>query len=118
VAWAGGAPGILDLDVRRWSTGNAFGAPATTTGHGTFGRFRYVAYLDVFMLVNNPDEDVHFYKLSSTCRAAEPPPSVGCVADISGAGAWALLALMVIRRFSGGAGARGPRRRAAPPETG
>jgi hypothetical protein len=35
--------------------------------NGTFGRFRYVAYLNAFILVNEPGQNVYFYKLTPGC---------------------------------------------------
>jgi hypothetical protein len=67
VAWAGGAPAIMDPATWHWRRGNARGAPPQAVGNGTYGRFRYIAYLNVFILVNKPEEDVHFYKLSAGC---------------------------------------------------
>ena len=67
VAWAGGAPAIMDPATWHWRRGSARGAPPQAVGNGTYGRFRYVPYLNVFILVNKPDEDVHFYKLSAGC---------------------------------------------------
>lgn len=67
VAWAGGAPAIMDPADWHWRRGSARGAPPQAVGNGTYGRFRYVPYLNVFILVNRPDEDVHFYKLSAGC---------------------------------------------------
>jgi hypothetical protein len=67
VAWSGGAPSIFDLGSRTWTTGSAVGAPASQVTDGTYGRFRYIAYLNVFILVNDPAEDVHFYKLTPGC---------------------------------------------------
>ena len=67
VAWAGGAPAIMDPATWHWRRGSARGAPLQAVGNGTYGRFRYIAYLNVFILVNKPEEDVHFYKLSAGC---------------------------------------------------
>lgn len=67
VAWAGGAPAIMDPATWHWRRGSARGAPPQAVGNGTYGRFRYIPYLNVFILVNKPEEDVHFYKLSAGC---------------------------------------------------
>jgi len=40
-------------------------------GNGTFGHFRYIPYLNVFILVNLPDDDVHFYKLTQGCGSRD-----------------------------------------------
>jgi len=68
VAWPNrGAPFILDLGSGRWSRGSGIGAPESRTSGGTFGRWRYVADYNVFVLVTAVDEDVHFYK-HTRCR--------------------------------------------------
>jgi hypothetical protein len=71
VAWAGGAPAIMDPATWHWRRGSARGAPAQAVGNGTFGRFRYIPYLNAFILVNRPDDDVHFYKLTAGCGSRE-----------------------------------------------
>lgn len=68
VGWPNaGAPRILDLTTKRWSLGSADGAPTSRTSGGTYGRFRYVAAYNVFVLVTSVDEDVHFYKHTAGC---------------------------------------------------
>ena len=73
VAWAGGAPAIMDPATWHWRRGSARGAPPKAVANGTFGRFRYIPYLNVFILVNKPEEDVHFYKLAAGCGTKESP---------------------------------------------
>jgi hypothetical protein len=34
---------------------------------GTYGRWRYIARLNVFVLVNSVDDDVRFYKHTAGC---------------------------------------------------
>jgi hypothetical protein len=58
---------VLDLASRIWAPGSSTGAPANQVGTGTYGRFRYVSYLNAFILVNAPGDDVHFYKLTAGC---------------------------------------------------
>ncbi len=69
VAWGHGAPGVMNLDSRVWQRGSAVGAPSQDprVQGGTFGRFRYVEYLNAFVLVSSPTEDVAVYKLSAGC---------------------------------------------------
>ena len=67
VAWSGGGPAVMDLTTYDWTQSSAPGAPPTPVSNGTYGRFRYVAYLNVFILVNNTDENVHFYKHTAGC---------------------------------------------------
>jgi len=71
VAWPNaGAPYALDLETRTWSLGGADGAPTSETSGGTYGRWRYVAAYNVFILVNSVDENVYFYKHTSGCGLA------------------------------------------------
>lgn len=68
VAWVGGGPWILDLEARHWTQGNATGSPPEGPAtRGTYGRWRYIERLNVFILVNSVDDDVYFYKHSEGC---------------------------------------------------
>jgi hypothetical protein len=79
VAWAGGAPAIMDTATWHWRRGSSRGAPPQAVRNGTYGRFRYIAYLNVFILVNKPEEDVHFYKLSAGCGKKDSTSPVASV---------------------------------------
>lgn len=61
----------MDSATRHWRRGSARGAPPQAVGNGTYGRFRYIPHLNVFILVNKPEEDVHFYKLTAGCGPRE-----------------------------------------------
>jgi hypothetical protein len=67
VAWAGGAPWVMDMTTKVWTDKNGEGAPAEQVNQGTYGRWRYVPRYNVFILVNAPDEDVRFYKHTAGC---------------------------------------------------
>ncbi len=67
VAWNGGAPYVLDLASKAWARGSATGALPTAVQRGTYGRFRYIAQYNVFILVNGPNDDVTFYKHTAGC---------------------------------------------------
>jgi hypothetical protein len=67
VAWAGGPARVLDLNTKQWTTKSGAGAPAAAVANGTFGRFRYLPRYNVFILVNQPDQDVFFYKHTANC---------------------------------------------------
>jgi hypothetical protein len=67
VAWAGGAPARLDLATKQWTRGSAEGAPAEPVPNGTFGRFRYIKDLNIFILVNRANQNVFFYKNTGGC---------------------------------------------------
>ncbi|MDI1474999.1 hypothetical protein [Polyangium sp. y55x31] len=67
VAWGGGPARVLDLNTKAWSTKSGTGAPATPVEKGTYGRFRYIAQYNVFVLVNGPDQNVYFYKHTAGC---------------------------------------------------
>jgi hypothetical protein len=67
VGWAqGSSVYTLDLARNEWTQIQAVDdvAPTPPSEQGTFGRFRYVASLNVFVLVNAVDEDVYIYRLS------------------------------------------------------
>jgi hypothetical protein len=67
VAWSGGAPIALDADAHAWTALSAEGAPPAQTGNGTYGRWRYAARYNVFILVNDAAGDVAFYKHTALC---------------------------------------------------
>jgi hypothetical protein len=68
VAFVGGAPWRLDLASKTWTTGSADGAPPDVPNSGgTFGRWRYIARVNAFVLVNSVDADVVFYKHTAGC---------------------------------------------------
>lgn len=62
VAWRGGSVWSLDLRTKRWSSKSGIGAPPAQPKTGTFGRWRYIAEYNVFILVNSASDDVLFYK--------------------------------------------------------
>jgi hypothetical protein len=68
VAWPNtGAPYSLDLETKQWTSGSDVGAPSAPNSHGTYGRWRYIAAYNVFILINSVDENVYFYKNTSGC---------------------------------------------------
>ncbi len=68
VAWPNqGAPYALNLQTRVWTEGSPDGAPTSRNSGGTYGRWRYVAAYNVFVLVNSVDENVYFYKHTAGC---------------------------------------------------
>jgi hypothetical protein len=81
VAWNGGGPYALDMGTRVWTRLSGAGAPAAQQGNGTFGRFRYVPDDNVFLLVNDVDDDVYAYKLTAGGGSASllPPGRLGAV---------------------------------------
>lgn len=70
VTWSGGGPNILDLGTKVWRRGSATGAPANQVENGTYGRWRYLAYVNAFVLVNEPTENVRIYKHTGGCGPA------------------------------------------------
>ncbi|MCB9654195.1 MAG: hypothetical protein H6729_08725 [Deltaproteobacteria bacterium] len=63
VAWVNeGGPYVLDLKTKIWTRMSDDDAPTHVNSGGTFGRWRYVPSLNVFILVNSVDENVYFYK--------------------------------------------------------
>jgi Kelch motif len=70
VAWGGGTDVyVLDAESLRWTrvpaaaTNDADPGPENSTG--TFGRFRYVPSLGLFVLVNSAEQDVFVYRADS-----------------------------------------------------
>jgi MYXO-CTERM domain-containing protein len=69
VAWSGGADVYtLSLDTGEWELHPPDAAntvvPPAAAANGTYGRFRYVASHNVFIVVSAIDQNVFFYKLS------------------------------------------------------
>jgi len=81
VAWAGGASMYwFDPNTRVWTretpaAGNTVVAPSAES-NGTFGRFRYVPSKDVFIVANQTDNNVFFYKMKSSPPPAPAAPTV------------------------------------------
>ncbi|NMO21457.1 hypothetical protein HPC49_31140 [Pyxidicoccus fallax] len=68
VAWKGGGDiYTLDLGTRVWTKHAALGTvvPGPANLNGTYGRFRYVPGLNVFVVVNTVDTNVFVYRLDS-----------------------------------------------------
>jgi hypothetical protein len=68
VAWKGGGDVYtLDIDKLVWTRHPAQGAVVATpgNGNGTFGRFRYVPSLNVFVVVSGVHENVFVYRLDA-----------------------------------------------------
>ncbi|NPD22557.1 fibronectin type III domain-containing protein [Corallococcus exiguus] len=66
VAWKGGGDVYsLDLDTRVWTKHTALSTvvPGPANMNGTYGRFRYVPSLNVFVVVNTVDTNVFVYRL-------------------------------------------------------
>jgi hypothetical protein len=76
VAWGEGSD-VYALDTATWVWTRISADPANTVVptapniDGTNGRFRYVASKDVFVLVNNVDENVFFYRMPLTDSDAD-----------------------------------------------
>jgi hypothetical protein len=68
VAWKGGGDVYtLDLDQLVWTRHPVVGAVVATAanGNGTYGRFRYVPSLNVFVVVSGVSENVFVYRLDA-----------------------------------------------------
>ena len=66
VAWKGGGDiYTLNIDTRVWTKHAALGTvvPGPANMNGTYGRFRYVPSLNVFVVVNTVDTHVFVYRL-------------------------------------------------------
>lgn len=66
VAWIGGRDVyVLDLETRVWTRQSGTGAdPGIPNLNGTFGRFRYVPDLNVYVLMNEVRRNVFAYRFS------------------------------------------------------
>jgi hypothetical protein len=80
VAWAGGVD-VYTLDTNTWVWKRVLPAatntvvPTNQQAHGTYGRFRYVPSLNVYIAVNQTRENVYFYKMSAGNGGPSPLPS-------------------------------------------
>ncbi len=66
IAWSGGKDVYrLDLGTMVWTKVTGVGAvdPGPATSRGTYGRWRYVPSLDVFVIVSSVDANVFVYRL-------------------------------------------------------
>jgi hypothetical protein len=66
VAWNGGnSVYVLNLDTKQWTAVTATGGPgsASQSGRGTHGRWRYSPASDVFVLVNEFDQNGRTFRM-------------------------------------------------------
>ena len=85
IGWASGTSLYsLDFETRQWrecppAASNTV-SPTSPQNNGTFGRFQYIPSKNAFILVNDIDQDVFVYKLSTSCGgggvADDSPPTV------------------------------------------
>lgn len=61
IGWNGTQLWALDLSAKVWTSRSVVGGPTGTGTHEVYGRFRYIDALNVFILIESPDE-VWFYK--------------------------------------------------------
>jgi hypothetical protein len=69
VAWSGQGRALSYLDPTTWhwtDTTPSGDDPGAGAGNGTYGRFRFSAARDVFMLVSTTDTNVFLYKPPAT----------------------------------------------------
>ncbi len=69
VGWRNGSE-VYTLDPNTWVWEKLEAAPSnsvipSTAGRGVYGRFRYIASKNVYILVNRTTENVYFYKLGN-----------------------------------------------------
>lgn len=78
VAWAGGTS-VYTLDPETWQWTRRAPAASNTVSpspvnmNGTYGRFRYVPSKNAFIVVNDVDRNVYYYKLSAGGGQAATP---------------------------------------------
>ena len=91
VAWIGGADVYtLDMDTLVWTKRSPASTntviPTASASKGTHGRFRYIPSKNAFIVVNNIDQDVYFYKLSADAPSSDATaPTVSITSPASGA---------------------------------
>lgn len=79
VAWCAGADiYTLNLDTKTWTKVTATntvtpGDPHHADYHGTFGRFRYVPSMNLFVVVTDMDTSVFVYKLTDSAGRGPAP---------------------------------------------
>ena len=73
VAFKGGGIQALDCKTKAWTAKSGTGAPPRLSENGTYGRWRYIAEYNVFILVNSIEEDVYFYKHTAGGGSASKP---------------------------------------------
>ncbi|MFC1479748.1 hypothetical protein ACFL6F_04040 [Planctomycetota bacterium] len=76
VAWHGGSVYELDMDTKVWTEHKAEGFPKPSKW-GTFGRWKYVPIVNAYIVVNNINENVYFYKLTAGGPAHKANPLSG-----------------------------------------
>jgi len=77
VAWDGGADVYtLDLDSAVWSRISPASTntvtPSVANENGTYGRFRYIPSKNAYIVVNKKNENVYFFRLSSSPVPTKP----------------------------------------------
>ncbi len=81
VAWNGGGHVYtLTPDTLKWSrmapAATNLITPSAPAGMGTYGRFRYIPSKNVFVVVNDMEQNVFVYKLSEGSGSSRPFPSL------------------------------------------
>lgn len=77
VAWAGGTDVyVLDLETAVWTriapAATNTVTPTTSNENGTFGRFRYIPSKNAYIVVNKTNENVYFFRLSTSPTLTKP----------------------------------------------
>ena len=78
VLWDGGAsvftinPDTFAIERRTPTSGNPV-TPTQANPQGTYGRFRYIPSRNLFIVVNETDEDVYFYRLGAGSGTPSAP---------------------------------------------
>ncbi len=98
VAWKGGEQVYaLASDTLEWSrmlpAATNLIIPSRPAEKGTYGRFRYVPSKNLFVVVNDMQQNVFVYKLSEGSGSARPFPSLGLTASSTTVGVGAMVEL-------------------------
>jgi hypothetical protein len=79
VAWSGFAD-VYTLDTNTWAwklvppAATNTVIPTKAQNNGTYGRFRYIPNLNVYIVVNSNTENVYFYRMATGQGGGNPPP--------------------------------------------
>jgi hypothetical protein len=87
VAWNGGADVyILNMDTLVWTKQTTTGpvVPTAAASAGTYGRFRYIPSKNVYVVVNDIDQNVFIYRYSAGSPAPADSTPPAAISDIRG----------------------------------
>jgi hypothetical protein len=118
VAWGSGASVYtIDLDSNTWTqvapAATNTVTPTAPTVQGTFGRWRYMPTYNAYILVNEINQNVYFYKLSAGAGVVQPQVTLNAsVTEVAPQGVatltWSTAAADTCTASGGWSGSRSP----------